>query len=187
MVTETTNPLVVVIEQLAPENRTPQMEADLQREYAKIHRANIINGALAWLRDSGQAKDFKGRAGVKRNGRPRTAWLRFNRTASDRFRYGLYFTVSMPYTASLWISAEDTDEHPPRRGWHLIQFFKVDDVLSGAELMEAAMAIVDSASMDVVYRWLDGEPENMDIPMGTSAMDADDYYEPGMVVGYAQG
>lgn len=156
--TTTIMPLMEVLRAFPRAARTPAMRRAFRRQLAIEHRSDVIKQVGIWMR--GKVETFAGRAtaGV----RPRAVWMQFNWSPAvrqDRFRYSLYFSVTEPFMVSLWISTlDDPDARPPSREWHLVgDHIALADFQTGADLMEAVLALLDDPSLDTMYRWLDGE------------------------------
>jgi hypothetical protein len=127
-----------------PAIRFPSLAgAELQAH--RQHRQQIIRDFGVWLRDSPQVTARKGKMTAST---PKSVWMQFQ-VERDRNWYSLYFPGTSPGVASLWMR--------DGKKWRLLVMYALDEYGTGQALAEAVMAFLDSAEMDVIHRWRDGE------------------------------
>ena len=77
----------------------------------------------------------------------KSVWMQFQ-VEGDETWYSVYFPGTLPDVATLWMRADK---------WTPLMMYPLSEYEAGRALAEAVMAFLNSAEMDVIHRWRDGE------------------------------
>jgi len=125
-----------------PAIQSPSLTGEELQAYRQ-HRQQIIRGFGVWLRDTPQVTARKG----KMTPSTKSVWMQFQ-VEDDQTWYSAYFPGTLPDVATLWMRAGK---------WTPLMMYPLSEYETGQALAEAVMAFLDSAEMDVIHRWRDGE------------------------------